>query len=68
MNVVAQWGKGLSGYNGNTWMLGGREVQRIMIGGGVWLSKSTSGSTKTYTKERQDYFTILWWLLASNLK
>ena len=61
MTVVAQLGKGISGYNSNTWMLGGRQVRRIMIGGGVWLSKSTSRSKETL-KTSQDYFKILWWL------
>jgi len=52
MTVVAQLGKGISGCNSNTWMLGGREVLRIMIGGGVWLSKSTSRSKKRNTKDK----------------
>ena len=29
-----------------------REVLRIMIGGGVWLSKSTSQSKKRNTKDK----------------
>ena len=53
MRVLAQLGKGLGECNSDTWMLGGREIQRVVIGGGVWLSMSTSGSEKDTPKTGQ---------------
>lgn len=47
---IEQLEKGLGGYSSDTWVIRKRE----MVGGRVWLSKSTSQSKKDIPKARQD--------------
>lgn len=54
MNLVAQLGKGIDRYNGDTWMLGERETWRVVISGGVELLTPTSQSKKGIPNARQD--------------